>query len=318
KSAVPFLASLLVLTTASAVRAQDDRVQFGQAIVIEAGESAADAICFGCSILVRGRLSGDAVAFGGRIQVEGSVGADVVAFGGSLDINGSVGADAVAVGGSVRLGPNAEVENDVAAVGGRVERDPQAKVGGQVTSGGPMPVSMGGLFGLVVFFFVGAAVINLVLVLLGYLIAGQRRVETLAGTVRERAGLALLAGMGVVVGAVALFITSAFLGWVAAIVAPLVALALFVTLVAGYTGLSAWLGRVVAPTIAPLLAVLLGAVLITLLQFIPLVGFFAFLAFGLLALGSATLSGYGTAADWLPRQFAPRTSGPPASPPAAR
>ncbi len=299
KYRVYFLGLLLLLSLPTQVQAQgsDERVQFGQDIVIEADETVGDAVCIFCSIRVRGTARGDAVAVFG-----------------SLEIDGSVEGDAVAVGGNVRLGSGAEVGKVAVSVGGRLERDPQARVGGEATSTPGLAVGLGGLF---LFGLLVCGMINLVLVLFSYLIAGEQRVAVVANTVRERTGLAALAGLGALVAAVILFIISALLGPITPIMAIIVSVALFVTLVVGYTGLSFWLGRSLAAGSAPLVAVLLGALLITILQLIPFVCLITFPVFVLLALGSAAVSGYGTASDWLPRQFAPRPAVPPASPPPA-
>ncbi|MFQ5818320.1 MAG: hypothetical protein ACE5H2_10270 [Terriglobia bacterium] len=290
------LALLLLLPAAALAQEGDERVQFGRNIVIAADETVGDVVCIFCSIRVRGTARGDAVAVGG-----------------SIAIDGRVGGDAVAVGGSVRLTPSAEVGHDAVAVGGRVDRDPQARVGGEVTTVGGLP--MIGVGSLLLFGFLFCAAINLVLALLAYLIAGAPRVEVVANAVRERTGLVLLAGLGTLVAAVALFIISALLGPITPILAVVVSVALVVTLVVGYTGLSFWLGRSLARGVTPLVALLLGALLITILQLIPFLGLLVFLVFVLLALGSAALSGYGSATDWLPRQFATRPATPPTAPP---
>ena len=61
---------------------------------------------------------------------------DAVAYGGSLLIKGRVRNDAVAFGGNVHLGPNAAVGGDAVAFGGSVERESGAKVHGQTLSFG--------------------------------------------------------------------------------------------------------------------------------------------------------------------------------------
>jgi hypothetical protein len=61
---------------------------------------------------------------------------DAVAYGGSLLIKGRVRNDAVAFGGNVQLGPHAVVGGDAVAFGGNVERESGAKVHGQVLSFG--------------------------------------------------------------------------------------------------------------------------------------------------------------------------------------
>jgi hypothetical protein len=294
---------LLLLTLPLASFAQGERVQIGQDIVIEVEEAASEAVCIGCSIRVLGQVSGDVVAIGGNIEIEGSAGQDVVAVFGNLAINGSVGQDAVAVSGNVRLGSSAQVGQDVVSSGGRVERDSQASVGGKITSAPGVPVVGTGLMGLVFLALVVCGIVNLVLVLLCYLLAGEQRVDTMVATLRERAGLAFLTGLGVAVGVILLFIFAATLGPLTPIVVIVVALAFLLTLLIGYTGLSSWLGRSLARKTSPLWAVLLGAVLVTILQLIPLVGLLLFLVFFPLSLGIAALSGYGTAPNWLAERF---------------
>lgn len=290
----PLLAGLALPTTAWAQ--DDDRVQIRNDITVAADETAVDVVCVFCSVRVLGRATGDVVAVMGDIEVQGSVGGDVVA-----------------TGGNITLGAEAEVGDDVVSAGGKIDRHPQAQVGGKVQAT-PGPPAIG-LSGLLLVVLALSLVIHVALVLVAYLIAGEQRVETLAATVRERGGLAALTGLGVIVAAVALFILSAFLGPVTPILAILVALGLVVTLVVGYTGMSYWLGRSLARSSAPLLALLLGAVLITVLQCIPLLGFLLFIVFSLLAFGCAALSGYGTATDWLQRQLAGRAAVPPTVPP---
>jgi hypothetical protein len=61
---------------------------------------------------------------------------DAVAYGGSLLIKGRVRNDAVAFGGNVQLGPHAVVGGDAVAFGGNVERESGARVHGQTLSFG--------------------------------------------------------------------------------------------------------------------------------------------------------------------------------------
>ncbi len=61
---------------------------------------------------------------------------DAVAYGGSLLIKGRVRNDAVAFGGNVQLGPHAVVGGDAVAFGGNIDREPGAKVHGQTLSFG--------------------------------------------------------------------------------------------------------------------------------------------------------------------------------------
>ncbi len=295
-----FLFFLIVffLGILAAARASDDRTQFGRDIVIQPGEDVDDALCFLCSIHVRGNLTGDAVSIGGGIEIEGTVVGDVVA-----------------AGGGVRLGPTAKMEGDLVAVGGALERDPKASISGDVVSApwfslpGQRQWSLRGLLVMIG--------LSCGLALVTALSARARRVEIVADTLRARPGMVLLTGMGVLVGATALYVVSNYLGRAQPVLAIAVSLALLISVMVGYTGLSSLLGRRLARHGGYLVSVLLGALLIAFVQLIPILGFFAFLAFFLLALGGAALSGYGSAAGWLFRPFASQPVVPPASPPSA-
>jgi hypothetical protein len=69
---------------------------------------------------------------------------DAIAYGGSLVVKGRVRGDATAFGGNVHLGPHAVVHGDAVAFGGTVEREPGAKVHGETLSFGG---SNGGVLG---------------------------------------------------------------------------------------------------------------------------------------------------------------------------
>ncbi len=279
------LAFLAAWPLTSRAAEDEDRVQFGKDIVLEQDKTATDLICFGCSIYVRGTVRGDAVAIGGNIDVDGSITGDAVAMG------------------ALRVGPTAAVTGDAVGAGGGVELAPGAKVQGEVTSTRFLgPLGHRGLWGFLLLALFASIPLNLLLALLVYLIAGRGRVEVMAQTLREHTGKAFLAGAGVLVAAMILFAISAHLGPAAPLMAVAVSIALTITLIVGYAGVSFWLGRGVARQVRPLTALLLGALIVTLVQFIPLLGLFAFLVFSLLAFGCAVLSGFGKSTAWLQRQ----------------
>jgi hypothetical protein len=115
---------LLLAGNAYAAKGQD-RVQFGQTIVVAEDENVEDVVCIGCAI----RLDGTAN--------------DVVAIGGSVTVNGTVKGDLVAVGGGATLRQNATVNGDVTTVGGRLWRDPGAVVKGDISSQSGTPIFLG-------------------------------------------------------------------------------------------------------------------------------------------------------------------------------
>jgi hypothetical protein len=289
------LALLALAPEAAPVRAQEI-TRVGEDIHVAAGETASQVSCVRCSARIDGRVTGD-----------------VAVVMGSLEINGEVGGDVAAVMGHISLGADAEVRGDILAVLGRLDRHPSARVRGDVQVIGAGMAGLGlGMMLLAALVF--GAVLFLLLVLACYALAGQQRIETVAATVRTRAGMALLAGLGTAVVAVVALFIAAYLGPAAPILALLVALLCFGAVLVGYTGLSAWLGRAVSSRAAPLGAVMIGVILIILIQAVPVIGWAVGLVFAVLAVGAAVLSGFGSSTDWLPRQLGGAAPAPPAPP----
>ena len=98
----------------AATRGKQDRVRWGEDIVIGENE----------------RVN-NAVSFGGNITVEGEVVRDVVSAGGDIVISGRVGGNVVSAGGDIDLLPGAEVQGETVSAGGNVNVDAAATVHGQ-------------------------------------------------------------------------------------------------------------------------------------------------------------------------------------------
>ena len=302
-SARPVLVSLLLLAGSLEAQARQDRVAVGENLRVEAGETVHDAVCVLCSIVIEGNVKGDAVAIGGNLTISGTVAGDAVAVAGSLELGGDVGSDATAIGGNLRLRHGADVAGDATAVLGRVMGVGQARVGGQVTSVRTVvPIVASGLVILLIFCLLAALVIQPLLALLCSAILGEKRLAVLAETARRRAGMSFLLGLGVVVSSFLFSILSAIIPlWIPGLQFPFSGVMLVLAVV-GYAGLSYWVGRGLASGTGPLMAVLLGAILITILQPIPIVGWLAGFIFFMMALGVPLLSGFGTSPDWLTRR----------------
>lgn len=261
-----------------------DRVQIGRSIEIGPDEVVGDAVCIGCSIRVEGHAMGDAVAIGGR-----------------LDVDGKVNGDTVAIGGGIRLAAGSSVGGDVTTVGGAVERDSTASVGGDVVVNHHLPI-MGGMMGMGTLFLMGLLAsipVTLVLSVVCYLILGQQRVEVMVGALRARTGPAMLAGLAVLVGATIVMILFPHAGALKPIVVVVIAIAVCITMIVGYTAVSMWAGRGVAKGASPMAALILGAIVVAVAQSIPLIGFFLVIVFALAAVGTAITTGFGTHSDWL-------------------
>ncbi len=292
---VPLLFLLAVLLPA-ALWADNDRVMVGEDIYVAEGEELENVVCFGCSIRVDGKAH-DAVAFGGSIEVTGDVN-DAVAFAGGLDVRGKVGGDAVVFFGNTRVREGGEIEGDAVAIMGGVHVADNNAVGGDIVSSESWaPVALSGVVIALIIFLVAGIVIQPLLVLLCFVLLGERRIAVLAETARRRSGMSFLIGIALCIGS--------FIFSIAAAMTPIISLQipfgliLFCVLVVGYSGVSYWVGRGMLPRSGGLAAAILGAVLVTIIQLIPIVGQISFFVFSMIALGSAVLSGFGTSIDWL-------------------
>lgn len=130
---VRFLLPVLLLALAALpARADRDQVQFGTNIVVPAGSSVHDAVCFFCSVNAQGPIDHDVVVFFGDIHIAGHANHDVVNFFGTVraDDNASISHDLVSMVGSIRLGENVSVGNDMVAMFGGVHAADSVTVGG--------------------------------------------------------------------------------------------------------------------------------------------------------------------------------------------
>ncbi len=313
---------LLLVALSFSLGAQE-RVMVGDDIFVGADEELDQVVCVGCSIHIEGRVD-DAVAIGGSITVaEGGIVRDVVTIAGGLemrgeaegdavavlsssDIRGRVDGDAVAVMGRLRLLDGASVDGDAVAVMGGLERAPGVSVGGNATEVGPALGSWAGAAasGLVAVIAIGlllALAIWPIVSFICFSIMGPRRVGIISATVNERAGMCFLVGLGSWVASIVLSMMIPILFfWIPGGVESVITLAFFVTAAVGYTGVGFWVGRGMIRGGSGVGATILGSILITFIQAIPVIGWFiAFPVFGWLSLGAAILSGFGTSADWL-------------------
>ena len=307
------LCLLALAALPASLRAERERVMIGDDIYVRPSEDLREVVCIGCSIRIdgtvreavaiggsieiNGEVEREAVAIGGSIDVRGHVGREVVAIGGGLNIAGEVERDAVSILGRIELGPGGRIGHDAVSVLGEIEGLERGTVGGSVhQSGAIRPVAVSGIIIILVLLALLAVGIWPLVTFILITVLGPRRVSVLHETITERAGMCLLLGFGT---------------WAASIFLPLVlfwlppadfaiGLAFLAVAAVGYTGVSYWIGRGLVRSRSMRATGVLGAILATIIQFIPIVGWFiATPIFGFLALGSAVLSGFGTSVDWM-------------------
>ncbi|HEY1313506.1 MAG TPA: polymer-forming cytoskeletal protein, partial [Steroidobacteraceae bacterium] len=247
----------------------------------------------------------DVVAVFGDTRATGIVHDNVVSVFGNVYIDGKLEGDAVAVLGNMELGPHAEIDGDVFAIGGTLRRDPAAIVHGGAQDyfaldfggagwlrtwihhcllyGRPLALvpGLGWAWGLAFSFLALYAALALL-----FRDGITRCVQTFESQPGQSVLAALMAMLLTPVLVVLLFVT--VIG-IAAV--PFVVFGLFCAGLFGKAVMLAWLGRRVTdkregPMSHPVIAVLIGGVLVTALYLIPVLGFIIYKLLGVLGLGA--------------------------------
>lgn len=254
---------------------------------------------------------GDAVVsvFGHTRVTGGTVGGDAVAILGNNFINGHVQGDVVAILGDVDLGPAAIVDGDITCIGGVVTRDAHAVVNGKVgnLALGSRATGFTGLQAWLTQCLLYARPLAfgpnllwawwLALGALGFYAvvawAAPSAVEQCVRTLEDRPGKSLLAGVLTWLLTPVAFVLIALTVLIAIGLAllPLFALGVFIASLFGRVVMLAWLGRKLKKLFQqssldrPVIAVLLGGVVVLGLYTVPVIGFILYQLIGLVGFG---------------------------------
>jgi uncharacterized RDD family membrane protein YckC/cytoskeletal protein CcmA (bactofilin family) len=258
----------------------------------------------------------DAVAVMGNLTVNGEVKNNAVAVLGDNTINGHVHGDVVAVVGNLILGPKAVVDGNLVCVLGAIERDPGAVVRGhtEVQSIGPnvrpasvmswwdhalklgRPIAIGAHLGwlwIITGFAIGFYA------LLGLLF--PKKIAATGDKLVEEPFFVVLAAVLAVLALPVLFVLLCIT--IIGIPVALLVLPVGTLLVAmfGKAAIYALIGRkLTADRFHPALAVLLGALVFTLLYLVPWLGGVLLLLVWFLGFGCAVLAMFGRSKDAAP------------------
>lgn len=118
---------LLIPFSAQAADLNDDKVIFGGSFTLQSGET----------------LNGDIVIFGGNATIESqaTVNGDVAVFGGRMSTDGLVNGDVVVLGGFAQIGDQAVIRGSLTALGSNVDRADGAIVRGSVVTQTEFPMA---------------------------------------------------------------------------------------------------------------------------------------------------------------------------------
>ncbi|MBI5877772.1 MAG: polymer-forming cytoskeletal protein [Chloroflexi bacterium] len=310
----------------------DDRVCAGGTIAVEAGTQNQNVLLFGCSGVIRADavVQGDVAIFGGSLIIEkgARIERDIAVLGGSVDAAGVIGNDVTVAGGSVTLRESAVVNGRVRLAGGSIKQADGSVVRGGVSQENGVrwfpsmpfvspaytrPFNIDWGFGRGILAALALAALGALVVAIAPLPV-QRVADAAFGSVLPAAGTGCLTLLIVPVLAIALVITlvgipiafllvlaaavSWYFGWIA------------IGFIAGHRVLEALKVR----EIAPVLAVIIGVLLLAIVGEVPCIGGIAGLLIGTLGLGAVLLTRFGTQvyppsgmapASWPPSPVAP-------------
>ena len=241
-------------------------------------------------------ICGNVNVYGGNATIDGSVAGNVTVVGGDATVNGAINGNVTAIGGNIALGAEADVGGNVDALGGDIQKAPTALVGGNIEHGftvhGITPLSWPGFtrgFVLrwwdIIFWGLASAVIAMIF---------PRQLRNVRSVVRREPVMSFAAGIGAlivgIVGALLLFITC-----VGIPVALVLGVAMWAAWVVGTVAIGLWIGEGLlrlggAADRPPVLASVLGVLLLTLCESVPCAGGILGLVVGVAGLGASALT----------------------------
>lgn len=253
-----------------------------------------------------GEVDDAVVSIFGDTRVTGPVGDTAVAVLGNTYVDSTVKGQVVAVMGDVELGPHADVAGDIVVVGGTLKRDPAAVVRGDVNNvvmfgpGGHLewlhqwaqqclyygrPLALAPGLG----WAWGVALCFLGLYLL-FALLFPKAVEQCTRTMEEQPGRSVIAAILSVFATPIVFVLLC-VTVIGIVLVPFLVMGLFLAVLFGKAVVLAWIGRRVLAIGGegrqhpPVLAVLIGGIVVLALYLVPFLGFVIYKGLDILGLG---------------------------------
>ena len=264
-----------------------------------------------------GEVQDNVITFGGNVVVEGRVKESVVTFGGTILISGEVGDAVVGIGSRITLKPGAIVNGDVVSLGGILEKESgciirgdtvyfkPSEIGGRLFRGGLFK----GIFALPLFpiFFIIKLIGAFLMLLVTLVVAGlfPRQIVRASGEVRASFWPVFGTGLLAIIIFAGAVIFSALLCFV------LIGIPILIVLI--WVGIIIKLfGRVVlffffgesllkafgTKNVSAIGASLTGLILVSLIGFIPFIGFLFSVVLNSVGWGVVIRTKFGTKENW--------------------
>jgi hypothetical protein len=275
-------------------------------------------ISFGDVVFVaKGEVQEGIVSFGGHVTVEGTVKENIIVFGGSITLSGEVGDSVVGFGSRITLKSTAVIKGDAASIGGTLNKEPGCLIEGDTVyfRGGETFTKLfsGGLlsFPFIPIILIIKLIGFFVWLLIGLVMVALFPRQLSLASAQIRSAFWPVVGTGTV--AVLLF------GGLILIFAlmSLILIGIPFLLIMGAIGLAVKVFGQVAlfyffgeslgksfnqRTPAPAAAVVIGLVVVSLIKFIPILGFLFSFGLSLIGWGVAIRTRFGTRENWLRRK----------------
>jgi hypothetical protein len=258
---------------------------------------------------------------GGNVLVEGKVKKSVVALGGTIVINGEVQESVVGIGSSITLKSSAIIKQDVVSLGGTLNKEPGCVVGGDTVyfKGSEIgPKLLKGEFMKGIFSFTLIPIIlifKLISIFIWFLLAFAvaaifpRQISFASTQIRNSFWPIFGTGFLVIIIFVGLVIFSALLSLLI-IGIPILLTLIWVGIIIKIFGrvvLFYFFGESLARAFgsqkpSTIWAVMLGLLLVSILSFIPLLGFLFTFCLSIIGWGVVVRTKFGTTENWFRRK----------------
>jgi hypothetical protein len=289
------ITALLIIVPVLLSGGTHDPVSVQRDVVVESGSTQENVISFGGNVLIKGKVTEDVVVFGGTVTVEGEISQMLFC-----------------MGSEILLKETSIIRGDVVALGGELVKEPGSYIQGDTIyfhSSTDFFKALSGSFNLsffpvyLLFKLIASFIWLLLALVLTALLPGQ--IQFASDRIRKDFGPVLGIGLLAIMVFIGMVIAAALLSLLL-IGLPL----LFVLIILGIVikvfgqvilyhffgdSLSRALGK---PASSPFLAVLIGFLVVTVLGFIPLLGFMISFFLSLLGWGIVIRTKFGTTKNW--------------------
>ncbi len=270
-------------------------------------------------VVAEGEVQDNIVTFGGVVHINGRVKEGVIAFGGEVIITGEVEDVVLGFGSIITLEPTARIRGDVASIGGTLIKKPGCIVDGDTiyfkSSEDITKLFEDGLRGfLSVSLIPLLLIIKLISVFIWFLLAllitafFPRQISYASAQIRKSFWPIIGTGLLSIIIFSGLIIFSALLSLVLIGIPILLALIIigFIIKIFGRVILFYFFGESLINAfgkgkISPLLAVVIGLILVSLVSFIPVVGVLFTFIMSIIGWGVVIRTKFGTTEKWFKR-----------------